>query len=278
MPEEKMQETNWNSQSRLDAGKRYQRQSAEMGAAATAMLVEAARIKLGQRVLDVACGAGEPAISQAMMLKDSGSVVGIDFADGPLEVARARAAKRGLTNIEFTKADVHCLPFPDASFDRITSRLGVMFFRELPRALGELHRVLRPGGRLALLAWGSMQQSYWQMTVGTILRLRPELTIPDSARVLFKFGEPGSLARALTAAGFEEVAGPVVPCCWSWHGTPEQLWDYFHNVTAPFRGILDAVAGDIEVEQAILDNFRSTYDGEYVRITVDMVLATAQKP
>ena len=272
-----MAEQMWNDFARLNAGERFRRQSAEMGADATKTLVEAAQIVTGMRVLDVACGAGEPAISLAELLRERGEVTGVDMAAGPLEVARQRAAQRGLTNLHFQQADVHALGFHGESFDRVTSRLGIMFFGNPVQALGELRRVLRSGGRVALLAWGGITQPYFQMTIGTILGLRPELEVPPAARQMLQYGEPGRLAAHLTAAGFHDVHEQLHNIRWDWHGTPEEFWDYFRSITMPFRPLIEKVADDLAVNEAVLAAIRPAYDGEYVRIQAEMVIATAER-
>lgn len=109
-----------------------------MGSDMTQAIVEAATVQPGMRVLDIACGTGEPAISLAALLAGKGEVVGVDVSPAPLKIAEERALQRGLANASFQQADAHELPFPDNSFDRITSRLGVMFFSDLPRALSEM--------------------------------------------------------------------------------------------------------------------------------------------
>ena len=283
-----MAEQPWDSFARLSAGDRFREQSAEMGAATTQALVEAARIVPGLRVLDLACGSGEPAISIAELLRkpapnfdkcgtNTGSVVGIDMAAAPLEMARERARARGLENVEFLQGDVHSLPFADAGFDRVTSRMGVMFFADFPRALKEMRRVLGPGGRVALLAWGPMEQPYFEATVGTLRRLRPKLQIPPEARAMFKFGEAGTLSRALREAGFGAVTEELRRPRWDWHGSPEELWEYFCGVTVPFRSLLNEVRDDSEAIGAVLAALHGRFDGEYVRFEAQMVLATAEK-
>jgi len=104
-------------------GQRYRAQSAAIGSQVTQAIVDEARIVPGLRVLDVACGSGEPSISIAALMGGSGHVVGIDLAAASLQVARERAGVRKLANTEFLQADVHQLPFADGSFDRVVSRL-----------------------------------------------------------------------------------------------------------------------------------------------------------
>jgi len=272
-----MAELAWDDFARLNAGDRFKAKSAEMGAATTAAIVEETQVAPGMHVLDLACGSGEPSISIAALLKGTGRVVGVDFAAAPLEVARERARKRGLENAEFLQADVHALPFADESFDRVTSRLGVMFFGDLPKALREMRRVLKPGGKVALLGWGAMEQPYFETTIGTVLRMRPELEIPASAQAMFKFGKPGTLAGALSEAGFAEAEDRVRKVRWDWHGSPEEMWDYFRGVTVPFHSLLKRVDGDAAVNKAVLAELGKRFDGEFVRIEAEMVVATGAR-
>jgi ubiquinone/menaquinone biosynthesis C-methylase UbiE len=272
-----MAEQAWDSFARLNAGDRFKAKSAEMGAATTAALVEETQVAPGMRVLDLACGSGEPSISIAALLKGTGRVVGVDFAAAPLEVARERASKRGLDNAEFLRADVHALPFENESFDRVTSRMGVMFFSDLHKALGEMRRVLKPGGKVALLGWGAMQQPYFEMTIGTVLRIRPELEIPASAQAMFKFGKPGTLAGTLREAGFAGAEDRIRKLRWDWHGSPKEMWEYFRGVTVPFHSLLKKVEGDAEVDKAVLAELNKRLDGEWVRIEAEMVVATGTR-
>ena len=280
-----MAEQIWDSFARLNAAERFRAQSAEMGAAVTAAVVEAAQLAAGLRVLDVACGSGEPSISMAVRLKEmgaapgmaAGSVIGMDIAGAPLQVARERARARGLDNVEFVQGDVHAMAFAGGSFDRVTSRLGVMFFADLAKALREIHRVLRPGGTVALLTWGPMEQPYFESTIGAMRRVRPELEIPAAARGMFKFGEAGTLSRALQEAGLRAVEERLHGLRWDWHGTPEEMWDYFRGVTVPFHSLMEKVEGDTAVDEAVQAALRERFDGEWVRFEAQMVVATAER-
>ncbi|MGA2961431.1 MAG: class I SAM-dependent methyltransferase [Candidatus Korobacteraceae bacterium] len=273
-----MTDSNWDSYARVNAGERYRAQSAAIGSQATQAIVDEARIAPGLRVLDVACGSGEPSISIAALMRESGHVVGIDLAATPLQVARERAGARRLTNTEFLQADVQQLPFTDCTFDRVVSRLGVMFFPSLETALREMYRVLKPGGRTSHLAWGSMQQPYFQSTIGTVLRLLPDLRVPASAKAMFRFGEPGVLAAAFKQAGFTKVEERVQKVAWNWPGTPEELWAYFQDVTIPFKPVLQAIPADRpDIHAAVLDALRAHSDGKQVNFQAEIVLASASR-
>ncbi|HET6691137.1 MAG TPA: class I SAM-dependent methyltransferase [Miltoncostaeaceae bacterium] len=111
--------------------------------------VEAADIGAGDEVLDVAAGTGNASIPAAAT---GARVTGLDIAPGLLATARARAAEAGVT-ATFVEGDAEDLPFPDASFDVVTSTLGIQFAPHHERTAAELARVLRPGGRMALCNW-----------------------------------------------------------------------------------------------------------------------------
>jgi SAM-dependent methyltransferase len=112
-------------------------------------LAEAADLKPGQKVLDVASGNGNAALAAARRFSD---VTGIDYVPTLLDEARNRAEAEGLT-IDFQEGDAEDLPFEDASFDAVLSTLGVMFAPDQQKAAGELLRVVRPGGTIGMANW-----------------------------------------------------------------------------------------------------------------------------
>jgi ubiquinone/menaquinone biosynthesis C-methylase UbiE len=112
-------------------------------------MVQAAGLRAGERVLDVATGSGNAAIAAA---RNGCEVTGTDYVPELLERARARAAAEGLA-ITFAEADAEDLPYPDGAFDAVTSSLGVMFAPDQERAAAELARVCRPGGTIAMVNW-----------------------------------------------------------------------------------------------------------------------------
>jgi ubiquinone/menaquinone biosynthesis C-methylase UbiE len=112
-------------------------------------LVDTADLHAGWRVLDVATGSGNAAIAAARL---GATVVGVDYVPELLDRGRARAAAEGLA-IELIEGDAEALPFPDGSFDAVTSVFGSMFAPNHQQTAGELLRVTKPGGTIALASW-----------------------------------------------------------------------------------------------------------------------------
>lgn len=250
-----------------------------MGTGVTQAIVQLAAAQPGMDVLDLACGTGEPAISLAGEVGPQGRVAGIDINPELLEVACDRASQRKLRNVAFQKADAHSLPFPDAAFDLVSSRFGVMFFDDVVRALSEARRVLRPGGRIALLAWGPFEQPYFLSTIAIVLRHVPGPMLQPGAPNMFRFSQPGSLTAVLKQAGFSRMEERTVTVPWSWPGTPEEVWEYFREITVPFRPLLASIPPERanQVNDEIVTAISRYSDGKQVNFTADVVLASAEK-
>lgn len=272
-------ERDWGNQYRLVASEKWKAKSAAMGTPVTEALVEYAAPAAGMRVIDLASGTGEPAITLAMRVGPQGHVTALDLSSDLLEIAEKRAQARGLTNFSTQKADAHSLPFGDDSFDLGTSRFGVMFFRDPARALVELRRVLRAGGRACFLVWGRFEQPYWQSMMGVVHRhvggplLRPDEPNP------FRFAESGSLSQVLRAAGFHSVEDQTVTLPWVWPGPPEEIWDQAKSVAVPFRPMLDRVPPDQwpQIENEIYAEVGSYYDGHKIAFGAEVILASGRK-
>jgi demethylmenaquinone methyltransferase / 2-methoxy-6-polyprenyl-1,4-benzoquinol methylase len=162
-------------------------------------------VRKGDRVLDACCGTGDLAIAARSRGAD---VVGLDFSEAMLERARGKSGE-----IEWVRGDVLALPFDDASFDAVTVGFGVRNVDDLEAGLGELHRVLRPGGRLGILeitrphgALAPFYRVWFDRVVPAIGRAVPGgaayTYLPASVR---RFPAPQELASLLAAVGFAAV-------------------------------------------------------------------------
>jgi SAM-dependent methyltransferase len=272
-------ESSWGSSYRLVAAEKWKAKSAAMGRDVTEAVVNYAQPQAGMNVLDLASGTGEPAISIASRIEPDGHVIALDLSSELLEIAAQRARHRGLTNVHLQQADAHDLPFPDESFDLITSRFGVMFFQDCVKALREAHRVLKPGGRACLVVWGPFEQPYWQSTVGVVVRHvgGPALAAGDPDP--FKFSAPGSLSSALEHAGFSELDERTVQVPWTWPGTTEEVWDYVRSVSTPFRPLVERVpAGKWdEINREVYREIDRYREGDRINFGAVVVLASGRK-
>ncbi|MGI9415010.1 MAG: class I SAM-dependent methyltransferase, partial [Hyphomicrobiales bacterium] len=169
-------------------------------------LIEAVGVAPGQSVLDLATGAGEPALTVARMVAPEGSVHCTDLVPEMMEGARRRAEAGGLSNVTFRTADMCALSDEDASFDRSICRFGLMFVPEPARATAEVFRVLKPGGRAGFMVWGPRDDT----TMFTVFaEVADRLWGLDDPLIDFdtmcSMGVPGTLSGALEAGGFEGV-------------------------------------------------------------------------
>jgi SAM-dependent methyltransferase len=272
-------ESKWGSQYRLVASDKWKAKSAAMGKAVTEVLVEYARPKPGMRVLDLASGTGEPAISIAMLVGAQGRVTALDLSSDLLEIAEGRAQERGLGNFSTQQADAQALPFHDCSFDLATSRFGVMFFADAVLALRDLHRVLIPSARACFLAWGPFDQPYWQSTMGIAHRHVGGPLLTPGGPDPFRFAQPGSLSAVLRSAGFHSVEEETRTVAWSWPGTPVEVWEQAQAVAVPFRPMLDRVPPQVQprIDEEVLAAIGQYVRGENIEFGASVVLASGSK-
>ncbi|PWC53951.1 methyltransferase domain-containing protein [Azospirillum sp. TSO22-1] len=168
-------------------------------------LLDAAGVRPGAVVLDLASGAGEPALSAARRAGAEGFVLGTDLVPAMLAGAVRRAAAAE-PRPAFAAADMTALPFGAGAFDAVTCRFGIMFVPDAVGALTEVRRVLKPGGRAAFMVWGPRAENALFAAVGGAVedRLGPDPV--HGIGPLFRYAEPGSLAADLARAGFAEAA------------------------------------------------------------------------
>jgi ubiquinone/menaquinone biosynthesis C-methylase UbiE len=195
-------------------------------------IIASLRLRETDAVLDIAAGTGEPGLTIATRVP-KGSVIGTDLAEGMLAVAAARARAESRSNYATRVADVCALPFPDATFDAISCRMGFMFFPDMALAAREVARVLRPGGRFSTSVWGAPDKNPWVTTIMGAVRRNVSLPAPVAgAPGMFRCAPAGLIAGLLRDAGFcgvteKEISGQVV------YDSADHYWTMMMEVAAP---------------------------------------------
>ncbi len=179
---------------------------------ATEVMLDLARIGPGSRVLDLAAGDGDQSFAAARRVGPRGSVLATDLAPNLVAIAARSAWEAGLAHVEARVMDAERLDVPDAAFDAVICRLGLFFFGDLPAALAEARRALRPGGRLAAVVFSAPEKNPFFTIPISIIRRRARLPEPGPGRPgPFSLSGPGVFEAALTRAGFRDIETRVVP-------------------------------------------------------------------
>ena len=266
----------WGSSYRMIAAEKWKAKSAAMGRNVTEALVDYAQPRPGMKVLDLASGTGEPAITLASRVEPGGQVTALDLSAQLLEIAADRARERKLTNITFKQADAHQLPFPDNSFDLITSRFGVMFFQT--KALQEALRVLKPGARACFVAWGPFEQPFWSSMMGVAHKYAGGERTPPGQDPC-RYGQPGSLSAALRAAGFQKVEESTKTLPWTWPGPAEEVWEQAQAMSTPFLPMIKRVPAEKwdQVNREVAEAVGRFTEGGSIKFGAVVVLASGIK-
>jgi SAM-dependent methyltransferase len=170
------------------------------------VMLDLAEVRPGQRVLDIATGAGEPALSAAARVGPEGYVLATDLSENILEFARQNAAKRNLENLETRPMDGENLDLPDSAFDVVLCRFGIIYMPNRLQALREWRRVLRPGGRAVIAVYSTSDRNGWGAVPVSIIRQRAQLSPPLPGQPgPFSLGGAGVLETALREAGFQDI-------------------------------------------------------------------------
>jgi len=233
-------------------------------------VVAVAALQPGQRVVDVACGTGVLAMEAALATSPGGQVVGIDLNPGMLAVARRKAPQ-----ISWLEAPAEALPLEAESFDAAVSQFGLMFFEDQQAAMEEMWRVVRPGGRLAIAVWDSLDNTPGYAAITSLLA---RLFGDDVAALLespYSLGDPNALRALIARAGVTDLEVQRMPgeACFpsirSWMHSDVRGWTLANE--------LDDEQYERLVSEAELELSRFvTADGS-VRFAHPALIASAQK-
>ena len=252
----------------------------EMFAPVTEALIRDAGIKEGQSVLDVAGGAGEPSLTIAEHVGPNGSVTCTDAIAEMVEAARAEAASRGITNMEFRQCTAESLPFADESFDVVVSRLGAMFFPDPLAACKEMLRVAKSGGTIAFVVWHKSELNPFCHLVSDVMSQHVPAAPPDpDAPDAFRFAELGKLASILKQAGATEVTDRVLQFQVQAPITAEEFWTIRSEISETLRSKL-ATLYEAEREQIaheVRQAIRPFFLNDQMNFPTQMIIVTGKK-
>lgn len=211
-------------------------------------LVEVAKLREGDRVLDVATGTGIVAMEALKKIGKCGKVVGIDISSGPLAIAKKNI--NNLSNVEFLEMDAEDLKFPDQSFDVVLSQFALFFFPDTQKALREIKRVLVRDGRIAISVHGSEENVPYFSISTSILHYIPDMR-PVGTPTPYRFGKPEALKAELEKCSLKNI--DIRSYTYTYNaGTFDDYWNEFMRSTA------NAIRSRLEsLEPVMLEKIRN---------------------
>jgi enediyne biosynthesis protein CalE5 len=242
-------------------------------------MIEMAAIKEGDRVLDVAAGYGEPALTAARLVGAEGSVVATDISAEMLEFGRQRAVAAGVENIDFMRSDAISLDFPAESFDAAVSRFGIIFDPDGEGAAARVRGFLKPGSRFAISSWGPPERV--PMLAIAMKTAMEKLDVPPPPP-----GTPGPLSRPtpeaisglLEGGGFSAVEVQELEVNFE-YGLPEDYTTFIKEIAPPISALIAPHPEEVQKEtwDAITEAARATAESDgQVRNTNQVLIAAGQ--
>lgn len=246
----------------------------------TDRMLELSGISSGSRLLDIASGTGEPAISAAHIVGESGEVVGTDLVDDMLMVARDKVAQTTLNNISFHCMDAEALDVTAESFDAVTIRWGLMFMPEPELCLAAAYKALKQDGCISLACWAAPDKNPFVGVLMQVLSRYMDIPVPPVGTPgIFAFADPVRLQDALSNAGFknivlEEMAIDVIEIA-----DGRAYWEAISDLAAPVMALVrqldDAVRADyIDEVIKVADQLKQ---GDSLRMKGVTWIASAEK-
>jgi SAM-dependent methyltransferase len=236
-------------------------------------LLIAADLRIGERVLDVACGTGVISRLAAERVGATGSVIGIDVAADMIDVAKSVPAPEGAA-IKWRVADAASIPLPDGSVDVVLCQMGLMFMENRAAAIGEMRRLLASPGRLAINTPGRIQPLFEAMERAIVDHISPDLG--GFVGAVFSLHDPDAIAALLREGGLRNASATISTTTLRLPPPAEFLWQYI-GLTPMATFILKAPEGaKAAMEKQFVDSVQAhIVDGETV-VEQPMVIATAR--
>jgi SAM-dependent methyltransferase len=238
-------------------------------------------LRPGDRVLDLACGVGNPALEIARRVGPDGHVLGLDLVEAMVKGARAVASENSVRNAEFrTVPDETSLGVPDASFDAATCRAGMQYMPDRAGAMAAVLAALKPGGRFAAMTLGSAERCMpFQLTNGVVSRHVP-LPTPDDDAGPVGLSSLEGLIDMFGQAGFTDIRSDVFESVIFEADDPDAAWTFFSATAGPFIELLASVPEDVRrsIHEDAVRTFGAAFPDGPVRPTGEVLVVSGRRP
>ncbi len=243
-------------------------------------LVADARLRPGMQVLDVGSGTGYPALLAGEVVGSNGSVIGIDLAEAMLAVATRKAQALGMKQVTFRTGDATALPFDAGSFDAVISRFCLMFLPEIPKALEQIARVLKPTGYVAAAVWSAPDKNPFLRIPMDVIKTITPLPPPDpEAPGIFRLAKPGDLKGMMSGAGLatlseEEFLADVT------YATAEEFFSNLMDIAAPIQNLFSRLTPQqkSEAERGIITAVNAYRRHDRIVLPIAVRVVAARRP
>jgi ubiquinone/menaquinone biosynthesis C-methylase UbiE len=227
-------------------------------------LVELAKINSSSKVLDIATGIGEPAITAAKKVgSGDGHVLATDISPQMLSIARQRAISLGLQDmIEFKEGDAETISLPASAFDAVLCRWGLMFLPDLRDGLSNIYRSLVNGGHLAAAVWASPDKvPFLSVAMNTVVKETHKPLPPSGTPGPFKLADQNIVTNALLECGFKDIIVERINVIFTF-SSAEEYTQFNQSIAAPINAMLAGQSPERreEIWKAVTETARSYTD------------------
>jgi ubiquinone/menaquinone biosynthesis C-methylase UbiE len=236
-------------------------------------MLEIAKLSAGEKIIDIACGSGLISFKAAEQTGSKGFLLGTDISDSMINICRQTALEKNLSNISFERMDAEELKVKDGEYDVSLCALGLMYVPDPLKALKEMYRVVKPGGRAVALVWGQRDHCGW----ADIFEIVDRRVSSEVCPMFFNLGNKDMLQRNFDAAGFSNVLSEKMNVVLEYDSDKDACGAAFAGgpVALAYNKFSEEVKE--EVHKEYLDSIRSYKDNTSYLVPGEFVIAKGIK-